>query len=329
MITLYTGSVGSGKSFHGVEIGWEWLGKKKNVIANFPMIFRDTKREKAKSDRWTFCDEITVEWLIAKSIENGWYGKESQCCVIVDEAGIIFNSRDWQSKGNERMKWIKFLSQSRKFGYDFIFICQSDRMIDKQIRGLVEYEVKHLKANNSFFLSFLSIFKFTLFLYVYRWYQTRLKSNLRFSRFKPRLAKRYDTFRTFNLDELVYYLEKLYEGKVIPARVAAFIDLQKDDLEQRLKDKKEAVEQPDRTGEGDPGKGPFGKGTGATFARSAWDYLQKKLDKNMFTKYPNDVKMDTERGEENGRQSEECQSIDVGKNTVGGCEKVSKSEVRE
>lgn len=276
MISLYTGSVGSGKSNHAVELGWDWIGRGKHVIANFPLIFKNTKREQAKKKRWTFNDEITVEWLMSQSIENGWYGKESQCLVIIDEAGIIFNSRDWQSKGSERMKWIKFLSQSRKFGFDFVFICQSDRMIDKQIRGLVEYEVKHLKANNSFFFSFLSLFKFTLFLYVYRWYQTRLKANMRFSYFKPWLAKRYDTFRTFNLDELIDYLEKLYEGKVIPANVAVFIESQRQELEARLAEKqKEQQEAPPPQTNGGPGKGPFGKGTGATIVWGAWEYLNR------------------------------------------------------
>lgn len=282
MITLYTGSVGSGKSFHGVELGWDWISRKKNVIANFPLIFKNTKREQAKAERWTFQDEITVEWLMAKSIENGWYGKESQCCVIIDEAGIIFNSRDWQSKGSERMKWIKFLSQSRKFGYDFIFICQADRMIDKQIRGLVEYEVKHLKANNSFFLGFLSLFKFTLFLYVYRWYQTRLKSNLRFSYYKPWLAKRYDTFRTFNLDELIDYLEKLYEGKIIPSNIAVFIDAQRQELDKRLAEKREREQEKklfadDRS----PGRDPQGGDRGPS-RRTIFDVLKRrqKLDEN-------------------------------------------------
>lgn len=268
MITLYTGSVGSGKSFHGVEIGWEWIKKRRRrVIANFPLIFK--KKESKLEERWIFEDEITVEWLMAKSIENGWYGKESQCCVIIDEAGIIFNSRDWQTKGGERMKWIKFLSQSRKFGYDFIFICQADRMIDKQIRGLVEFEVKHLKANNSFFMSFLSIFRFTLFLYVYRWYQTRLKSNLRFSYYKPWIGKRYDTMRTFNLDELIDYLEKLYEGKIIPALVATFIDAQRADLDMRLAEKIRAQQDADLAQEAQgPREGPSREGTGGLSSRS-------------------------------------------------------------
>ncbi|MFD5023410.1 zonular occludens toxin domain-containing protein [Paenibacillus sp. NPDC058367] len=300
MITLYTGSVGSGKSFHGVEIGWEWIKKRRKMaIANFPLIFKP--KEAKLSERWIFQDEITVEWLMAMSIEHGWYGKESQCVVIIDEAGIIFNSRDWQTKGGERMKWIKFLSQSRKFGYDFIFICQADRMIDKQIRGLVEYEVKHLKANNSFFMSFLSIFKFTLFLYVYRWYQTRMKSNLRFSYYKPWLAKRYDTFRTFNLDELVEYLEKLYEGKVIPSMVATFIDAQRAELEERLAEKIKAQQDAEECAEDQgPREGPSREGTGGLRSRKFPRLFgrRRKLDNPIYPAVQNDVKEETQNEEE-------------------------------
>lgn len=261
MITLYTGSVGSGKSYHATDLGKDWV-KNRHVIANFPLKFGKSKRQQQQAERWIFHDELTVEFLIAKSIEKGWYGKESQCLVIIDEAGVIFNSRDWQTAGDHRKNWIKFLSQSRKFGYDFIFVAQSDRMIDKQIRGLVEYEVKHLKANNAFFFQFLSLFRVTLFLYVYRWYQTRLKSNLRMAIYNPAVAKRYDTFRTFNLDELIGYLEKMYEGKVIPANVAAFIAAQRQEIEQRQEERQAEAEQLVREGD------PSGEGD-RTAARSA------------------------------------------------------------
>lgn len=206
MISLYTGSVGSGKSYHALELGLEWTRKGKHVIANFPIrppskfFFRMHERYwKNILSRWDFQIELTPELLIAKSFENGWFGEESQCLVVIDEAGIIFNSREWQSAASSRKKWIQFLSQSRKFGYDFIFVCQSDRMIDRQIRGLVEYEVRHRKANNSFFLSWLSLFRISLFLYIYKWYGTKLKANLRMGVFKKWVANRYDTMRVFNL----------------------------------------------------------------------------------------------------------------------------------
>lgn len=241
MITLYTGSVGSGKSYHAIEIGLDWI-KRKYVIANFPLkankrvLFREVKDKKAEQ-RWIFWEEITPEKLIAKSLEMGWFGKESSCLVLIDEAGIMFNAREWQTQSKSRNKWIKFLSQSRKFGYDFIFVCQSDRMIDKQIRGLVEYEVKHLKANNSFMFSFLSLFKVTIFMYVYRWYQTKIKSNLRLSRFKKRIAERYDTMRTFDLDELVVSIEKMYSGSIIPAPVLAQLSVWKEEIQRRKEER--------------------------------------------------------------------------------------------
>ena len=41
-----------------------------------------------------------------------------------------------------------FFSQHRKLGFNIILITQSDRMLDKQIRSLVEDEVKHALDDN-------------------------------------------------------------------------------------------------------------------------------------------------------------------------------------
>ncbi|WP_323480921.1 zonular occludens toxin domain-containing protein [Acinetobacter baumannii] len=271
MISLYTGSVGSGKSFHGTALGLEWI-KRKYVIANYPIkepkrYFGKWHRKKVELEmsRWIFEEEITPEYLIAKSIEMGFMGKESSCLVQIDEAGIIFNSRDWQTQAKARTKWIKFLSQSRKFGYDFVFIAQSDRMIDRQIRGLVEYDVKHLKANNSIMFSFLSLFRVTMFMYIYKWYHTNVKANLRFGRYKKSIAERYDTMRTFNLDELVDEVEKMYDGAVIPAPVAVQISIWREEIE-RKREEKLAAQQQAAEGEGAVagGEGVPSDGTGAS-----------------------------------------------------------------
>lgn len=249
MISMYTGSVGSGKSYHATDLALEWVRKGKHVIANFDIdipnskLKMNKKKWESRRSRWHFMEEITVEHLMALSLENGWYGNESRCMVVIDEAGILFNSRDWQHEGNARKKWIKFLSQSRKFGFDFIFVLQSDRMLDRQIRGLVEYDVKHLKANNSFFLSWLSLFRITLFLYVYKWYQTKLKGNMRFGLYKPWIANRYDTMKVFNLDELVESMKMVYEGKIIPAAVATQIGIWEDAIKEKLEKEEEERQQ--------------------------------------------------------------------------------------
>lgn len=239
MISLYSGTVGSGKSYHATALGVEWVSKGKHVIANFPiknpagrlitwLMQRVPIVERYYSNqtkRWVFVDELTVEELIVKSIENEWMGKESQCMLLIDEAGVFFNSRDYMVKAAEMKKWLKFFSLSRKLGYDIVMIAQHDRMIDRQIRSLFEYDVKHLNANNSFMFRFLSIFKIKLFLYVYKWYGTKLKANLRFGVFKKSVANRYDTMRLFNMSELIDAIMKIYEGKVIPGAVMAQLDL--------------------------------------------------------------------------------------------------------
>jgi zona occludens toxin len=243
MISLYTGSVGSGKSYHSIELGLQWAkNPKKAVIANFPikppkkfLTKRSEKKWEQTMERWNYREEISVEYLMALSFEKGWFGKESSCIVLIDEAGIMFNSRDWQHERKERQKWIKFLSQSRKFGYDFIFICQMDRMIDRQIRGLVEYEVKHLKANNAIFFKWLSMFKVTMFMYVYKWYQTKLKGNMRLSIYRPGIANRYDTMKIFNLEELIESMQKVYDGKVVPAAIASQMEVWKEELNEVMK----------------------------------------------------------------------------------------------
>lgn len=245
MISLYSGTVGSGKSFHATDLGLQWVSKKKYVIANYPIKSPDAwymriPRVKQYFDNqqkyWIFADEITPEYLIAKSLEYGWFGKESQCLLQIDEAGIPFNSRDWATDKNRRMAWIKFLSLSRKLGYDIVLIAQHDRMLDRQIRSLLEYDVKHLKANNSFFLRFLNIFKLTLFMYVYKWYGTKQKANLRFGRYRKAVANRYDTMRLFNMDELIVSVKKIYDGKIIPAPVMAQIEMWQSEIDKRMKD---------------------------------------------------------------------------------------------
>lgn len=246
MLSMYTGTVGSGKSYHALELGLQWIRRKKYVIANFPIKppskYR-SKRHKAKWENmlkyWIYREEITSSYLMAFAFEKEFFGKENSCLVLIDEAGVLFNSRDWQHERHERTKWIKFLAQSRKFGYDFIFVCQMDRMIDRQIRGLVEYDVKHRKANNSIFLSWLGLFKISLFLYVYKWYGTKVKANLRFSVFKPWIANKYDTMKIFDLDELLESVEKIYEGKIIPAPVAAQIAIWQTELEEKRRKKEE------------------------------------------------------------------------------------------
>ena len=190
MIWLYSGTPGSGKSYHAVRDIVFRLKKKRgfnSVIANFPIDFPKSNFKYMNNA------EMTVESFYNHATENHKIGIEGQTLVVIDEAQIIFNSRNWNSNGGERMRWIEFFSQHRKLGYNFILIAQFDRMLDRQIRCLIEYEVAHLKVNNYF-----RIIPITTFLAVQRWYGQKLKVGVEYIFYRKSIANYYDTMALFN-----------------------------------------------------------------------------------------------------------------------------------
>lgn len=199
MIWLYSGTPGSGKSFHALKDILVKVARKSHnkVIANFPVICGKHQ------DNFTYCDntEITIEFLVNYARKNHKMGIENQTLVVIDEAGTKFNCRDGFSGSTSkiRMEWLKFFSQHRKLGFNFILVAQSDKQLDKQIRLNIEYDVIHKKINN--FFSFLPI---TVFLAVERWYGQKMKVGHQMIFFNKKLAKRYDSFAMFT-DEFNIY----------------------------------------------------------------------------------------------------------------------------
>lgn len=200
MIELYVGAPGSGKSFHALVRGWSKVHyfKRNHVIANFPIRFPKRDIRRGIDKRWIYVEdrELTPEFLITESVKRGWYGDESSCLLIIDEAGIFFNARDWQVQGERRKNWIKFFSQSRKFGYDIIMVAQDPRMIDRQIRSMAEFTVKHVKMRNYIWLKWLP---WQLFAVVSYWAGGSFRGSLSILPFRPFLARRYDSMRMFDI----------------------------------------------------------------------------------------------------------------------------------
>lgn len=195
-ISLYTGTPGSGKSYNAIyQILWA-LRLNKMVIANFPIKFTAKEIKRGYDQRFFYLsnEQITVEGLVVFAIEHGMIErkKESQCLVVIDEAGGRFNCRE--SLKTDRAEWIDFFSQYRKLGYYFILVAQNDRMIDKQIRGFVEYEVIHRKVNR---FGPFRILPITLFIAVEKWYVVKQKVGAEFILFRKRISEHYDTYAMF------------------------------------------------------------------------------------------------------------------------------------
>lgn len=202
MIYLYSGTPGSGKSYHAtydIFIKLQRNKKKKNkfihrVISNYGLAVDD--------DNFLLLDnsEITTEFLYDFARKHHLPRVEGQTLVVIDEAQILFNSRDWNTnssfqsgiKKDSRMDWIKFFSQHRKFGFNVILVAQNDRMLDRQIRSLVEYEIAHMKINNYFL-----ILPFTVFLAVTRWYGQKMKLDHEMILYRSKIANLYDSYGFF------------------------------------------------------------------------------------------------------------------------------------
>lgn len=199
MIYLYSGTPGSGKSLHVARDIYNRLVHNKkypNVIANFPINEKLLKKSKGYKFIYKDNSELTVPFLVGYALEHHTLGKENQTLVVVDECQVIWNSREWQGNHN-RMDWIKFFSQHRKLGFNFIIISQNDRMIDRQIRALIEYEIRHRKVNN---FKIGKLFPFPTFASVSYWYGVNERLGVEFFTYKKKWGKFYDSYGTFELD---------------------------------------------------------------------------------------------------------------------------------
>lgn len=201
MIYLYSGTPGSGKSLHVARDMYNRLNynrKFPNVIANFNINEKMIKNKKAN---FIYKDnpDLTVEFLVNYAIKNHKMGVENQTLVVVDECQVIWNSRDWQ-KGVSRMEWIKFFTQHRKLGYNFICIAQNDRMVDRQIRVLFEYEIKHRKINN---YKIGRLLPFPAFAAIMYWYGVNERIGVEFFTYRKKWGKFYDSYGAFELDDSI------------------------------------------------------------------------------------------------------------------------------
>lgn len=198
MIYLYSGTPGSGKSLDAIRDIVNKLKNGGNVIANFP-IKLDLIKPNKKKDLGKFIylenDKLTVKFLTEFALKNHTKGIEGQTLIVFDEAQAKFNSRDFRSI--DRQDYNHFFSLHRHLGYNVILITQNDRLIDKQIRCLIEYEVKHRKINN--FKTIGKLLPFCTFACITYWYGIREKVNCEFFTYKKKLSALYDSYALFDV----------------------------------------------------------------------------------------------------------------------------------
>ncbi len=201
MIDLYSGTPGSGKSLHTAERLYFWLRLGKPAICNFNIDLPAVSKKQWQRLKFTYLpnDKLKVKWLIEYA-RNYWKEKpikEDGILLVIDEAQLIFNAREWAKQG--RSDWLSFFSQHRKYGYHIILVAQFDRMIDRQIRSLIEYEYVHRKVSNFGIKgkALSLVMGGHMFVAVKVWYAMNEKVESEFFRARKRFYRLYDTFGDF------------------------------------------------------------------------------------------------------------------------------------
>lgn len=202
-IYLFSGTPGSGKSYCACKVIRDTLKRKKqDVIANFEVV-----NDESWAGRFTYVpnSELGVDVLLALA-RDYWDGrefKEDGLLVVLDEAQLLWNSRLWQDK--ERMRWLELWSQHRKYGLKIILIAQSDIMIDKQFRTLIEYEVNHRKIGNyGLFGQVVKLLTFSeLFYQCTYFYAQKYKVDGQVVRYSKKIGQMYNSYKAFDRQESI------------------------------------------------------------------------------------------------------------------------------
>lgn len=202
MIYLYSGTPGSGKSLHVAKRIYDLIAYGYPVISNFDVNLKLIPRRKHHGDYvYLPNDQLKPQALIDYSKEHFQKRKfrEGGITLIIDECQLLFNAREWDAKG--RAEWLSFFSQHRHYGYDIILVAQFDRMIDRQIRSLIEYEYIHRKVSNfgvaGKVMSAVALGK--LFCCVKVWYPLKEKVGSEWYTCKRKYYRLYDTTAVFGV----------------------------------------------------------------------------------------------------------------------------------
>lgn len=202
MIYLYSGTPGSGKSLHVARVIKGTLFRNLPVISNIPINTRLCKHP----EKYLYVNDGMIRPSALVEYSKEYFKdkpvKEGQILLIIDEAQRLFNARDWNK--SDRAGWNEFFQLHRHYGYDVILVAQFDRMLDRQVRSVIEYEQIHRKVSNYGWRGWLLCAFMAapcLFVSVKMWYPMKERVGSEFFRYSRRLGKLYDTYMTFDTIE--------------------------------------------------------------------------------------------------------------------------------
>lgn len=150
---LIHGKRGSGKTLAALHLVQKYMGERRPVATNVDLFLEHLLHPSSKARAYRLPDHPGAEVLEALPLGNpalyyddageiqstAEFSEEKNGLLLLDEVATFLNSREWQGKG--RAELISWLVQSRKYGWDLLFLAQHPRLIDAQIReSLIEIQ---------------------------------------------------------------------------------------------------------------------------------------------------------------------------------------------
>jgi len=228
MISLYSGTPRSGKTLHATIdiIGMLKMGR--NIICTYPikligikgikgkfyyipdnaeMLSKQQQQAMAKAAAeggyiYLPGSQLTVPFLYKFALKYHKKGRENQTFIVIDEAHRFFNPRDYSKP--DRKDWCLFMSVHGHLGFSMILISQHDRLLDRQVRYQIEYEVKHRAIGHyKTFGRILTVLGIKIFVAIHCWYAVKgEKDYVEVFRYKKKYGRLYDSYALFTPDSV-------------------------------------------------------------------------------------------------------------------------------
>jgi len=162
MIEFYEGKIGGGKTYSAVLRILKYLTNGGVVATNINLNVEYIRKVLDHDHGY----ELNEKQIIQLSEDNVLLfhrytpqgTKDLPTLVIIDEAHLFFNAREWNKADKELLT---FITQSRKCFTDIIFITQSLKTVDKQLR-LQALFVWHFKDLQGLVLPIINFIKYPL-----------------------------------------------------------------------------------------------------------------------------------------------------------------------
>lgn len=138
---LVCGEVGSGKGMVSVSRIVDYLRRGRPVATNIDLNLSAAFGRFSHAKYIRVPDHPSASDLWAIGYGNDTPDDRNNGALVLDEAGVWLNARDWNGKSRDEL--VRYLIHVRKMGWDIYLIAQDPEMIDKQARkGVIEHRVQ-------------------------------------------------------------------------------------------------------------------------------------------------------------------------------------------